>query len=92
MRPGMITEKCSRCERDHYPNDLVSIQSYVDKQYKLCRSCSSALLSRLSDKYFVGMMIKTTLPHGEAVRVSRERAKIGACNKGKGFCHAGVEA
>lgn len=93
MRPGMITEKCSKCGRDHYPNDLAPIQVVGEgKQYKLCRSCSSALLSRLSDKYFVGMMIKTTLPHGEAVRVSRERAKIGACNKGKGFCHAGVEA
>lgn len=89
----MQTEKCSKCGRDHYPNDLTPIPTIENgKQYKLCRSCASSLLSRLRDKCFVGLMIKTTLPHGEAIRVSRERAKLGAWNKGKGFCPAEVEA
>lgn len=92
MRPGMQTEKCSKCGSDHCQNDLTPIPAGGEEQYKLCRSCASSLFSRLREKCFVGMMIKTTMPHGEAIRVSRERAKLGALNKGRGFCPAEVEA
>lgn len=49
----------------------------------LCDHCNNDLLDRLSDRAFVGMMIKSTMPTGEYLRVGFERSgmEAGVCKE-----------
>lgn len=68
----MIT--CSRCGSFRYPNEMAVVATIDSQPARLCSRCERQLLAQLQNKRAVGMLIRSTLPLGEIVRIRMEKA------------------
>lgn len=71
-------ETCDKCGSTRYINDIFDTgfqRQNGEGNIHLCTVCGGGLLPLLSDKYFVGSMIRSTMTTGEVVKIKRERAR-----------------
>lgn len=65
--------KCAGCGRDYFPRQLVEVHTSQATFY-LGPDCWEELRKLLSDKQWMGSLIKATLSLGEVKRLQVERA------------------
>lgn len=84
MTTNFVKCDVQSCQRDCFPNQLHPL-TVGGTEYKICPDCAAMLMDRLADRGFVGLMIKTTMTHGEMVSLAKERARGQAWNMGQGY-------
>lgn len=65
---------CKRCGANRDPNEMNKI-TVNGKEIFLCQGCELKLMPALRDRRAMGLLICSTLPMGEIVRINKERAR-----------------